>query len=185
MRISEVITEEVPWDDMYDKTAGGKRSMKNPMPNVDSDDPIFAEVHDWADGMPNNAFKPEDVPVSKIIGTESYVDPNNVKQPRNSEPAVFMHYDDDKYYVRDGNHRVVNAFLRGDKTVKGLVVTKPQGKRPFKIIYDIQGKGQGSTEIVGTGIDDIWPRVQELEQADGGIYMVDKILDTDGTDLYT
>ena len=123
MKIDEIIKEDgsVPWDDMYDKTAGGTRSMENPMPHVDADDPIFGEVHDWADEYPDSDYTLQDVPVSHIVGTESYVNPDNVKQPKNSEPAVFMHYKG-KYFVRDGNHRVISAFLRGEKSIQGYVL---------------------------------------------------------------
>lgn len=61
------------------------------------------------------------IPISKLIPFEPDYDPVHIQQGLKTEPAdVYSLYG--KYYVNDGNHRVIAAHLSGAKTVKVTLV---------------------------------------------------------------
>lgn len=70
----------------------------------------------------------EDVPISQTISIEPYLDGEHLKalvhnksggDPDNKITLIKLQ---DKYYIQDGNHRVVAAAMRGEETINALVI---------------------------------------------------------------
>lgn len=178
------------------------RTMKNPMKFISADDDIFGQIHDMADeteyalksnGKPLTVIK--NVPLSSIICTEPTLDPINVKKPRNLKPPHLIEYKG-KFYVQDGNHRVVRAYLDGKKSIKANVIEIPSGQQMFKVMYTVypytndkvvwdEPIVKQQVEVQGEDLDDIWPQIKKIETpSHGHIKVVDKILDKIGRDIY-
>ena len=70
----------------------------------------------------------EDVPISQTISIEPYLDGEHLRALVHNKPttdpsgAITLIKLQDKYYIQDGNHRVVAAAFRGEKTINGLVI---------------------------------------------------------------
>ena len=70
----------------------------------------------------------EDVPISKIVGSEKLLDGEHLRALVHNKPTtttdnvITLIKSGDKYYVQDGNHRVVAAAFRGDETINALVL---------------------------------------------------------------
>jgi hypothetical protein len=178
------------------------RTMKNPMKFISAEDEIFGQIHDMADetehllksnGRPVRVIK--NVPMSSIICTEPTLDPDNVKKPRNLKPPYLIEHKG-KFYVQDGNHRVVRAYLDGKKSIKANVIEIPSGQQMFKVMCTVYPYAKDKVvwdnpivkqhiEVQGEDLDDIWPRIKKIETpSNGHIKVVDKILDKNGRDIY-
>ena len=70
----------------------------------------------------------EDVPISQTISIEPYLDGEHLRSLVHNKPTtdpsgvITLIKSGDKYYVQDGNHRVVAAAFRGDETINALVL---------------------------------------------------------------
>ncbi len=62
------------------------------------------------------AAKETDIPISKLIGTEDTVGKRALMSPSSELP--FVEHSNGKYYVRDGNHRVIAQYLKGAKSIR-------------------------------------------------------------------
>ncbi len=77
------------------------------------------------------------VPISGIIPTEEYlvqkqIDNINNGTAKTSSRLPIVYKLGDKYVIGDGNHRIAAAFLRGEQTIKSLVL---DGTKIKKIRY--------------------------------------------------
>lgn len=62
-----------------------------------------------------------DIEISKLTSMEPDYDKIHADSITNGEPAsVYKH--NNTYYINDGNHRVIAAYNKGDKTTKANVV---------------------------------------------------------------
>lgn len=87
----------------------------------------------WAGGevirkIQENLGEVHDVPISKIVSTEPELNDEHLAKIKSGVPykasskLPWAYFYGGKYYVNDGNHRVVAAHLAGEKTVKMVVV---------------------------------------------------------------
>jgi hypothetical protein len=87
----------------------------------------------WAGGevirkIQENLGEVQDVPISKIVSTEPELNDEHLAKIKSGIPykasskLPWAYFYGGKYYVNDGNHRVVAAHLAGEKTVKMVVV---------------------------------------------------------------
>ena len=122
------------------------RTVPNPMPHLKSDDPRFMDRFDRGDEVVQRFMKDNnidfnrgvgwkyatsqvaqvmDVPMDKIIGTETHLEPNTLNRKtdaKTSSKLPLYYYVDGIYMIVDGNHRTVQAFNAGDTSIRGMVV---------------------------------------------------------------
>ncbi len=118
----------------------------NPMPHVSMDDPRMEEWYNRGEGIVERYMKANnipfdggkgwkkadaalgtvmDVPMDQIIGTETHLEPSGLERKagdRFSSDMPVFYFVDGIYMVVDGNHRTVQAFLAGEKSIRGRVL---------------------------------------------------------------
>lgn len=138
MRAIEFVVEDYSWE----QDPG--MDFVNPLPVIDSAD--YFDLFDDVDGeliarsgqepksgpeyaklitkMRNKFGTIEEVPIAQILATEKYLDPavKHSKRAKPSSKLPILYKQGNKYIVGDGNHRIVRTYLKGKKTVKGLVL---------------------------------------------------------------
>lgn len=187
--------------EMFGDDEGTKRTMANPMPFISSKDEIFGKVFDAADEveseMKANGEEPyvsRVVPMNDIICTEPTLDRENVMNPRNKEQPVMIEYKG-KFFVQDGNHRVMRSYKQGDTSISAKVIAVGGNSQVYTVkytAYKYDGNvdwdsplGKGSTEVEGTDLEDIWGDVKHIETPSNDIVrVVDTITGTDGKVIY-
>ena len=128
-----------------DEDKEANRTFRNPLPHLTLDDPRFADWYDRGEeilfgyieqqgwdihkkGMTRaqNALGIKTtVPINKLIGTESYLEPTGLKRKpgdRFSSELPVIYKVDNNLVISDGNHRVVQAHLNGETEIKALVL---------------------------------------------------------------
>lgn len=135
---------------------------KNPLP-VDS--------RTWADAQVGGTQKENDLkrrqinqahrdaietslPIDKLIGIENALGKKALLEP--SENLPFIEKVGGKYYIMDGNHRVVNQLLRGAKTVRVKLANldKAFGHEVSEVPQDIEPADQPRAETLAAASRD-------------------------------
>lgn len=160
MRAVEFIIEsrlstDVPNED-YDWEQDKGYDFENPLPIIDNPD-VWDDIDEIESfyytelkrqlGNKYNTMTPRDraralhrlakvetVPISKILGTEKWLNSDKIKAIRagnnsssSSEFPVLFQIGD-KFIVSDGNHRIVALALNGEKTIRASVFTADMNK---------------------------------------------------------
>lgn len=116
----------------------GVRDRENPLPVVDASklasvssnaEYIYQKTADeYGEVSIENLQKignVENIPVSKIIGSEDYLDGEHINALVSgdipSDDVIMAIKMRDNYYLMDGNHKAAAALIRGDKNIKALV----------------------------------------------------------------
>ena len=122
-----------------------EQTVPNPMPHVGMDDPRMENWYDRGEAIVTAYMKEKgeewspaawkgasaelaqvmDVPMDQIIGTETHLEPAGLERgpgDQFSSDMPLFYFVDGIYMVVDGNHRTVQAFLAGDKSIRGMVI---------------------------------------------------------------
>lgn len=120
------------------------RTFQNPLPHLTPNDPRWGDWYDRGDdvindwlianglGWRDNVVRAKKavsqtmrLPIDKLITTERYLDPTALKRQHGdkfSSDRPIIYKVDGNYVVTDGNHRVVQAFLQGQKDIEVDVI---------------------------------------------------------------
>jgi len=120
-----------------------KRTFKNPLPNISMDDNIFREVFDTLDAIVakkrnelGQSFHADsqiredmsdlvNVPILSLILTEPYLAEDHLRKlvetgNKGKPPSVIKY--NNKFYVINGNHRIVAAYALGHESIPCFVL---------------------------------------------------------------
>lgn len=80
----------------------------------------FSELIGIKKDVPNSSV--QSIDVVSIISTQKNVNINNIKEVKDVRERPLLFKQGDKYYVIDGNHRISNEILAGEKKVEMAVI---------------------------------------------------------------
>lgn len=102
-----------------------KKDNKLTYPKIPSDKLFKNNVESKGFNINDNSEQHnEQVNIKDIVPTQKNLNADNIKNVKNIDELIELFKVDDKYYVVDGHHRIANAILNGDKTIKAKVYTK-------------------------------------------------------------
>jgi len=132
MKINDILKEDWEQDPGYD--------YENPLPHS-NDEWIWHFMEEIEDeykeyygvnmrpkDIADNYGKVMSVPLNKIITTEKWLKKEQIEaimnnNAKSSSELPIFYYEDGKYVVGDGNHRIVAAYLNKERSIKGRVLS--------------------------------------------------------------
>jgi len=131
--VERLFVENIPDDDALRAAEEATRDTPSVLPMAppsliaslaDATNYVYTKAGDWKGLMKMSTT--ESIPISKIIGSEEYLNGEHVdalaKGERQSvDLPMLMLFTGGRYVLMDGNHKVAAAKVRGDKNIKSLV----------------------------------------------------------------